>query len=143
MAHIVPWVHRAGDILLFTAGPDTLELAASVEVHGEKMKTVATFPVRAGESQSFVLNYRPSHVPTQASIDARQALKETERLWRQWSGRCRYRGRWRGPVIRLSGRMRVAKRSRASVLTARCDSIRRTLSALRTASDRPIHLNRA
>ncbi len=97
---LVPWVHRAGDILLFTAGPDTLELAASVEVHGEKMKTVATFPVRAGESQSFVLNYRPSHVPTQASIDARQALKETERLWRQWSGRCRYRGRWRGPVIR-------------------------------------------
>src|SRR4029077_9312499 len=82
---LVPWVHRAGDILLFTAGPDTLELAASVEVHGEKMKTVATFPVRAGESQSFVLNYRPSHVPTQASIDARQALKETERLWRQWS----------------------------------------------------------
>ena len=97
---LVPWVHRAGDILLFTAGPDTLELAASVEVHGEKMKTVATFPVRAGESQSFVLNYRPSHVPTQATIDARQALKETERLWRQWSGRCRYRGRWRGPVIR-------------------------------------------
>ena len=97
---LVPWVHRAGDVLLFTAGPDTLELAASVDVHGERMKTVAAFRVSAGESQSFVLNYRPSHVPTQATIDAGQALKETERLWRQWSGRCRYRGRWRGPVIR-------------------------------------------
>ena len=97
---LVPWVHRAGDVLLFTAGPDTLELAASVEVHGERMKTVATFPLCAGECQSFVLNYRPSHVPTQATIDAGQALKETGRLWRQWSGRCRYRGRWRGPVMR-------------------------------------------
>jgi len=29
---IVPWVRKAGDILLLTAGPDTLELAASVDV---------------------------------------------------------------------------------------------------------------
>src|SRR6201987_2719763 len=50
---LVPWVHRAGDILLFTAGPDTLELAASVDLRGEQLKTVAEFRVRAGESQSF------------------------------------------------------------------------------------------
>jgi GH15 family glucan-1,4-alpha-glucosidase len=96
----VPWVHRAGDTLLFTAGPDRLELAASVDLEGEHMKTVARFRVRAGESQSFVLNYRPSHAPTQPAVDAKQALKQTERLWRQWSGRCRYRGRWRRSVVR-------------------------------------------
>jgi GH15 family glucan-1,4-alpha-glucosidase len=97
---VVPWVNRSGDLLLFTAGPDTLELAASVDLNGEHMKTVAKFPVRAGESQSFVLNYRPSHVPTQSPIDARQALKDTGRLWRRWSDRCCYRGRWRGRVVR-------------------------------------------
>jgi GH15 family glucan-1,4-alpha-glucosidase len=96
----MPWVHREGEILLFTAGPDTLELAASVDLEGEHMKTVAKFPVCAGESQSFVLNYRPSYVPTQSTIDAKQALKQTERLWRQWSARCCYRGRWRKPVVR-------------------------------------------
>jgi GH15 family glucan-1,4-alpha-glucosidase len=97
---IVPWVRRSGGILLLTAGPDTLELAASVAVEGENMKTVADFTVSAGERQSFVLNYRPSHAGTRAAIDAEQALTETEGLWQEWSGRCTYRGRWRESVLR-------------------------------------------
>src|SRR6202790_1232032 len=40
---IVPWVHRSGEILLLTAGPDTLEFTASVAIEGENMKTVADF----------------------------------------------------------------------------------------------------
>src|ERR1700722_18346682 len=44
---IVPWVHRSGGILLFTAGPDTLELGASVAVQGENLKSVAEFSVSA------------------------------------------------------------------------------------------------
>jgi len=97
---LVPWVHREGDILLFTAGPDTLELTSSVPVVGENMKTVARFRVSAGHSESFVLNYRPSHVDTQPAIDAARALRDTGRLWREWSRRCRYRGRWRASVVR-------------------------------------------
>jgi GH15 family glucan-1,4-alpha-glucosidase len=97
---IVPWVHRSGGILLFTAGPDTLELASSVALEGENFKTVAEFSVDAGEHQSFVLNYRPSHTDTQAAVDAYQALADTERLWHRWSDRGTYRGRWRAPVTR-------------------------------------------
>jgi len=97
---IVPWVRKAGDILLLTAGPDTLELAASVDVAGENLKSVAEFSVNAGERQSFVLNYRPSHFDTRPTIDAGQALIETERLWQEWSGRCTYRGQWRHSVLR-------------------------------------------
>jgi GH15 family glucan-1,4-alpha-glucosidase len=97
---IVPWVHRTGDMLLITAGPDTLELAASVAVEGENMKTVAEFCVSAGERQSFVLNYRPSHIDTQPAIDAEKALTDTEEVWREWSDRCTYRGRWRDSVVR-------------------------------------------
>ena len=97
---IVPWVRRAKDILLLTAGPDTLELAASVEVSGENMKTVAQFSVRKGQRESFVLNYRPSHFPMRARIDPARALKATERQWHRWSARCKYKGRWRGPVQR-------------------------------------------
>jgi GH15 family glucan-1,4-alpha-glucosidase len=97
---IVPWVHRSGEILLFTAGPDTLELAASVDLQGENMKTVAEFDVLAGQRESFVLNYRPSHLDTQKTIDAYQALDATERWWDEWSARCAYDGRWRAPVIR-------------------------------------------
>jgi GH15 family glucan-1,4-alpha-glucosidase len=97
---IVPWVRRAGDILLLTAGPDTLELAASVAVAGENLKSVAEFYVSAGERQSFVLNYRPSHVDTRPTIDADRALIDTESLWQEWSGRCTYRGQWRHSVLR-------------------------------------------
>jgi GH15 family glucan-1,4-alpha-glucosidase len=97
---IVPWVHRSGDVLLLTAGPDTLELTASVAVEGENMKTVADFSVVPGERESFVLNYRPSHTDTGGAIDAEQVLAETEGLWQEWSGRCTYRGRWREPVLR-------------------------------------------
>ena len=97
---IVPWVRRAKDILLLTAGPDTLELAASVEVSGENMKTVAQFSVRKGQRETFVLNYRPSHFPMRARINPTRALRATERQWHRWSARCRYKGRWRGPVQR-------------------------------------------
>jgi GH15 family glucan-1,4-alpha-glucosidase len=97
---IVPWVHRSGEVLLLTAGPDTLELTASVAVKGENMTTVADFSVSAGERQSFVLNYRPAHADTRGAIDAEQALTETEGLWQEWSGRCTYRGRWRESVRR-------------------------------------------
>jgi GH15 family glucan-1,4-alpha-glucosidase len=97
---IVPWVRRAGEILLLTAGPDTLELAASVAVAGENLKSVAEFYVSAGERQSFVLNYRPSHADTRPTIDAERALIDTESLWQEWSGRCTYQGRWRHCVLR-------------------------------------------
>jgi GH15 family glucan-1,4-alpha-glucosidase len=97
---LVPWVHRSGELTLFTSGPDTLELAASVPVEGENMKTTAKFHVRAGQRESFVLNYRPSHLDIQPPINAGQALKDTQRLWRAWSGRCSYRGRWRARVVR-------------------------------------------
>jgi len=97
---IVPWVRRSGDLLLMTAGPDTLEFAASVKFAGQNMKTVAEFTVRKGQRESFVLNYRPSHFPTRPTLDAGTALKRTASHWHRWSSRCRYKGRWRQPVLR-------------------------------------------
>jgi GH15 family glucan-1,4-alpha-glucosidase len=97
---ILPWVRRSGEVLLITAGPDTLELASSVEVQGENMKTVAEFSVRAGQRESFTLNYRPSHLDMLPPIDPFAALKDTEKYWNEWSGRCRYQGPWREAVVR-------------------------------------------
>jgi GH15 family glucan-1,4-alpha-glucosidase len=97
---IVPWVRRADKVLLLTAGPDTLELVATVEVAPENMKSVATFCIGAGDQHSFSLNYRPSHEAIQPGVDADAALAETDALWRDWSDRCTYQGRWHGPVTR-------------------------------------------
>ena len=97
---VIPWVRRIGDILVMTAGPDTLELAASVEVAGENMKTVAEFSVSAGHRETFVLTYHPSHHPTKPVIDAQESLRITDDLWSRWSRRCNDQGRWHVPVLR-------------------------------------------
>jgi GH15 family glucan-1,4-alpha-glucosidase len=97
---IVPWVRRIDEVLVMTAGPDTLELTGSVAVTGENMKSVADFSVTAGGRESFVLNYRPSHHETRASVDAVSSLAETDAAWLAWSSRCAYEGEWRGAVLR-------------------------------------------
>jgi GH15 family glucan-1,4-alpha-glucosidase len=97
---IVPWVRRVEDRLLFTAGPDTLELFASVPSDGQGMSTVAEFRIQEGAQESFVLNYRASHAEPQAAIDAQQALAHSAEQWRQWSMRCTYQGPRRDAVVR-------------------------------------------
>ena len=88
---ILPWVRRSGNVLLMTAGPDTLELTGSKPVRGENMKTVAEFSVSPGMRESFVLNYRPSHHAMRDPLDAETSLAETTDLWHRWSDRCRNR----------------------------------------------------
>jgi len=97
---IVPWVRKPDHTLLATAGPDTLELHTPVETHGENMTTVARFEVTPGSRIPFVLNYRPSHLPVHAPLDAELELAAAEKAWREWSGRCTYEARWREPVVR-------------------------------------------
>jgi GH15 family glucan-1,4-alpha-glucosidase len=97
---IVPWVRRAEKVLLLTAGPDTLELTASVEIAPENLKSVASFSLGAGDRHSFSLNYRPSHLAIQPGVDTEATLTETETAWRNWSDRCNYHGIWHEPVMR-------------------------------------------
>ena len=97
---IVPWVRKPDGTTLVTAGPDTIELQTDVETRGEAMKTVADFTVAAGDRVSFVINYRASHEPVHDPIDAEVALHQTEQRWREWSGRCSYKGRWQKEVLR-------------------------------------------
>ncbi|HEY2677290.1 MAG TPA: glycoside hydrolase family 15 protein [Steroidobacteraceae bacterium] len=97
---IIPWAHRSGQQLLITAGPDTLELTASVSFQGENFKTVAEFSVHEGERETFVLNYHPSHRQARTVIDAMGSLADTEAQWRGWSRRCGYQGPWWDSVVR-------------------------------------------
>ncbi|MGA2396542.1 MAG: glycoside hydrolase family 15 protein [Steroidobacteraceae bacterium] len=97
---ITPWVRRCGDVLLLTAGPDTLELTGSIAVEGKNMKTVAEFTIGGGERHWFSLNYRYSHVDTLPPVDAFHELEEADKVWHKWSGRSNFHHRWREPVER-------------------------------------------
>ena len=89
---IIPWVHRTGGKLQATAGPDTLELAGSIAVCSDNMKTTADFRVTPGERVHFPLSYRRSCSRKERGLDAEQALQQTDKHWRGWSERCTYRG---------------------------------------------------
>src|SRR5439155_959567 len=98
--HVVPWVRKTNGSMLATAGPDTLELAASVPTHGERMTTVARFTLRQGERASFVLDRKSAVEGTRAMPGAHAWLGKTEWGCAEWSARSGYGGRW-GDATRL------------------------------------------
>ena len=98
--HVVPWVRRQGADLAALAGPDAVWLRTDAPLHGANRTTVAEFTVHAGQQVPFVLTYQPSHRPRPAPIDADQAVRDTDRFWTTWIGRCSYQGRWAHTVRR-------------------------------------------
>ena len=97
---IIPWVRKAHDGLEAIAGPDALILRTPIETRGKDMTTVAEFTVKEGERIPFVLTWFASHQEPPRAIHAEHALRDTEKFWNEWSGRCQYRGPWREAVMR-------------------------------------------
>lgn len=98
---IVPWVHRLADgALAAVAGPDQVTLRTPARLHGEDLRTVGELEVGAGELVPFVLTYTASHLPPPEPLDVAAALADTERFWRDWSGRCAEAGEWTEAVRR-------------------------------------------
>jgi GH15 family glucan-1,4-alpha-glucosidase len=97
---VVPWVQRTDDGIWAIAGPDSVRLRTPVALHGENLTTVADFTVAAGQRVPFTLAWHPSHEPAPPAIDPEVAVRLTEEWWREWSGRCTYRGPWRAAVVR-------------------------------------------
>jgi GH15 family glucan-1,4-alpha-glucosidase len=97
---IVPWVRTVDGVLRAVGGPDSLYLHTPVDTRGEALTTVADFVVSEGERVPFVLTWNPSHLPPVESTNPERALTETEEWWKDWSGRCTYKGPWREQVLR-------------------------------------------
>ncbi len=98
----IPWVRHLEDEpgLSAVAGPDGLVLRSSVPLENQNMRTTGEFSVAAGESVSFVLSYAHSYGRLPAPLDARQALADTEKFWRQWLYNCPSVGDWGEEVKR-------------------------------------------
>ncbi len=101
---VVPWVRRQDYGLSAVAGPDSVQLHTSVDMHGENFATVADFTVGAGSSVPFTLAYHPSHWPARHPEACDTRLEHTLAHWRQWSGHCRFdckgHDHWRDAVTR-------------------------------------------
>lgn len=98
---MVPWVTRvAEDTWRAIAGPDMVVLRTPVFLHGENLKSVADFSVRAGERVPLVLTYAPSHLDPPAAIDVQQSLQDTMDFWRGWIAQSHTTSRWPSAVKR-------------------------------------------
>lgn len=97
---IVPWVRTVDGVLRAVGGPDSLYLQTPIETRGEGLTTVADFVVSEGERVPFVLTWNPSHLLPIDPANPERALTETEEWWKDWSGRCTYKGPWREQVLR-------------------------------------------
>jgi GH15 family glucan-1,4-alpha-glucosidase len=97
---IIPWVRTVDGVLRVVGGPDSLSLHTPIETRGEQLTTVADFVVSEGQRIPFVLTWHPSHEPPAEPADPERALAETEAWWKDWSGRCSYKGPWREQVLR-------------------------------------------
>jgi len=96
----VPWVTGIRDGVRAVAGPALAVLHASVPVYGENLKTVAEFTVRKGQKVWFTLTYGASFEPDPKQIDSHRALNDSLRIWREWSRRLKYKGKYREAVER-------------------------------------------
>jgi GH15 family glucan-1,4-alpha-glucosidase len=96
----VPWVTAIDDGIRAVAGPGVAVLHASVQVHGENLRTVADFTVSEGERVWFTLTYGESFKPDPSPIDAEQALGDTENFWTEWASRLKYEGQYAAIVER-------------------------------------------
>jgi GH15 family glucan-1,4-alpha-glucosidase len=97
----IPWVRRddKGELIAI-CGSDMTVMRTPVDLRGKDMTTVADFEVSEGDSVPFVMSYGPSHLALPASIDAMDALSDTEAFWIDWSARSNYRGQSRDLIMR-------------------------------------------
>ena len=97
---IVPWIDRAPDGVVATAGPDGFRLSTTLPLEvGDG--TVRADPVIAeGQRERFTLTWHRSYEETPPVEDADSALARTETWWQEWSGRCTYQGAYRDEVLR-------------------------------------------
>src|SRR5262249_31584582 len=96
----IPWVKHQDDGISIIAGPDSVHLRSSVEVKTSASRVLALFPIKQGETVTFVASWAPSDRRPPDALDARAALAATDTYWREWSGCCTYKGRWREAVLR-------------------------------------------
>ncbi len=95
-----PWIHGSDSVVNAGAGPEALELRADVPITVTDQGFDAGFVVGEGERIGFALTWHSSWESPPPPIDALGAIDETDRWWRDWSGRSTYEGGWKDEVER-------------------------------------------
>ncbi|MEU3313643.1 glycoside hydrolase family 15 protein [Streptomyces sp. NPDC048387] len=100
--NVIPWVRRSEGDRVAVAGPDSVWFRSepSVRTWGEDHSTRSEFTVGPGEKVAFVLTWHPSHERRPERVDPYEALEHSLADWREWAGKCRYKGPYEEAVTR-------------------------------------------
>jgi len=96
----IPWVTMHEKELRAVAGPNMAVLrsqcvkGAAAEMHGEDMKTVSEFSLKAGHEVCFALTYAPSNEDVPPATHVMNDLRATEKFWCDWSAKSTYKGEY-------------------------------------------------
>jgi GH15 family glucan-1,4-alpha-glucosidase len=96
----LPLIQPAPQGACFIAGPDAVTLRSDARLTLTDEQACAYVTVKKGERLSFTLTWHESRLDCPPAVDATKALGDTERFWKQWSGRCTYQGHARDAVMR-------------------------------------------
>jgi GH15 family glucan-1,4-alpha-glucosidase len=96
---IKPWVERAPDGVVATAGPDAFRLSTSLPLDVQDGTVTSEHAAVEGSRERLTLTWHLSYEETPPVEDADSALARTETWWREWSGRCQYQGAYRDEVV--------------------------------------------
>jgi GH15 family glucan-1,4-alpha-glucosidase len=94
------WIEPVEHGLRFTAGPDSVLLRGPIALQVDDRRASAVLQVKKGERVPLQFTYRPSHEAAPQELDVERELAQTEAFWREWAGRCTYRGEQREAVMR-------------------------------------------
>jgi GH15 family glucan-1,4-alpha-glucosidase len=94
-----PLIQRTAGGASFIAGPDALTLRCDTPLTVDD-EAFAYVSVKKGERIAFTLSWHESRLPPPPPVQPLQALEDTDRFWKEWAGRCTYRGRARDAVVR-------------------------------------------
>jgi GH15 family glucan-1,4-alpha-glucosidase len=96
----IPWVTSTDHELRAVAGDDMATLRTEAPLHGEGMTTRSEFTVRKGEMMSFTLTNSSSLDKAPPILPVEKALARTQRYWKQWSRKNKYKGPYAEAVER-------------------------------------------
>jgi GH15 family glucan-1,4-alpha-glucosidase len=97
---IVPWVRKIDAGIAAIAGPDAVYVRGDVPLRGERMTTVGTVDVAAGQTFELTLAWLPSHLPPPDPIDGRALVDDTVARWHAWTEKCTHHGEYQEAVMR-------------------------------------------
>ncbi|OWY81765.1 glycoside hydrolase family 15 protein [Rhodococcus sp. BUPNP1] len=99
-AAVTPWVEAVADGAVATAGPDAFHLCTTVPLEIRAGTVESEFVAVESGRYRFALDRYASFEPAPVVEDAESALARTVEWWREWTGRCTYKGAYRDEVIR-------------------------------------------